>query len=133
MLLAIDAGNTNIVFAVYDGKEVRAEWRAVTETTRTADEYAVLLQPLMENAVRHGIQPLREGGSVLLRGQRDGNGIRIEISNPLPGTPPAPGNGHGLDSVRRRIAYRYGPHAKVQAGPQGDRFVVLLQLPGASA
>lgn len=47
MLLAIDAGNTNIVFAVYDGKDVRAEWRAVTETTRTADEYAVLLQPLI--------------------------------------------------------------------------------------
>ena len=48
MLLAIDAGNTNIVFAVHDGKETRAEWRAVTETTRTADEYAVLLQPLMQ-------------------------------------------------------------------------------------
>ncbi|GGY30611.1 histidine kinase [Rhodanobacter panaciterrae] len=92
----------------------------------------LLLQPLVENAVRHGIQPLREGGEVSLRGQRDGNGIRIEISNPLPNTPPAPGNGHGLDSVRRRIAYRYGPLAKVQAGPQGDRFVVLLQLPGAS-
>ncbi|HEV2681541.1 MAG TPA: histidine kinase [Rhodanobacter sp.] len=92
----------------------------------------LLLQPLVENAVRHGIQPLREGGEVLLRGQRDGAGIRIEISNPLPTTPPAPGNGHGLDSVRRRIAYRYGPLAKVQAGPQGERFVVLLQLPGAS-
>src|ERR1700744_4642904 len=48
MLLAIDAGNTNIVFAIYDGTEPRAEWRAVTETTRTADEYAVLLQPLMQ-------------------------------------------------------------------------------------
>ncbi len=48
MLLAIDAGNTNIVFAVYDGRETRAEWRAVTETTRTADEYAVLLQPLLQ-------------------------------------------------------------------------------------
>jgi len=47
MLLAIDAGNTNIVFAVHDGKEMRSEWRAVTETTRTADEYAVLLQPLL--------------------------------------------------------------------------------------
>jgi type III pantothenate kinase len=47
MLLAIDAGNTNIVFAVHDGHEARAEWRAVTETTRTADEYAVLLQPLL--------------------------------------------------------------------------------------
>ncbi|MGA7674369.1 MAG: type III pantothenate kinase [Rhizomicrobium sp.] len=47
MLLAIDAGNTNIVFAVSDGKDIRAEWRAVTKTTRTADEYAVLLAPLL--------------------------------------------------------------------------------------
>jgi type III pantothenate kinase len=48
MLLAIDAGNTNIVFAVFDGSEMRAEWRAVTETSRTADEYAVLLNPLLQ-------------------------------------------------------------------------------------
>jgi type III pantothenate kinase len=48
MLLAVDAGNTNIVFAVFDGNEMRAEWRAVTETTRTADEYAVLLNPLLQ-------------------------------------------------------------------------------------
>ena len=47
MLLAIDAGNTNIVFAVHDGKAIRAEWRAVTSATRTADEYAVLLDPLL--------------------------------------------------------------------------------------
>ncbi len=50
MLLAIDAGNTNIVFAVHDGQETRAEWRAVTETSRTADEYAVLLSPLLNIA-----------------------------------------------------------------------------------
>ncbi len=50
MLLAIDAGNTNIVFAVHDGRETRAEWRAVTETSRTADEYAVLLSPLLNIA-----------------------------------------------------------------------------------
>ena len=48
MLLAIDAGNTNIVFAVHDGREMRAEWRAVTETTRTADEWAVMLGPLLQ-------------------------------------------------------------------------------------
>ncbi|MEO9216643.1 MAG: histidine kinase [Rhodanobacter sp.] len=93
----------------------------------------LLLQPLVENAVRHGVQPLREGGEVNLRGQRIGDGIRIEISNPLPTTPPESGNGHGLDSVRRRIAYRYGPLANVQAGPQGNRFVVVLQLPGVPA
>ncbi len=92
----------------------------------------LLLQPLVENAVRHGIQPLRDGGEVTLRGWREGNGVRIEIGNPLPATPPTAGNGHGLDSVRRRVAYRYGPLAKAQAGPQGDRFVVLLQLPGVA-
>jgi type III pantothenate kinase len=47
MLLAIDAGNTNIVFAVCEGKEIRAEWRAVMDQARTADEYAVLLGPLL--------------------------------------------------------------------------------------
>src|SRR5271163_2862016 len=48
MLLVIDAGNTNIVFAVHDGHTVRAEWRAVTENSRTADEYAVMLIPLLQ-------------------------------------------------------------------------------------
>jgi type III pantothenate kinase len=48
MLLCIDAGNTNIVFAVHDGHDIRAEWRAVTETTRTADEWAVMLGPLLQ-------------------------------------------------------------------------------------
>lgn len=47
MLLAIDSGNTNIVFAVYDGKQVRGEWRSSTTTERTADEYGVWLTQLM--------------------------------------------------------------------------------------
>jgi two-component system sensor histidine kinase AlgZ len=90
----------------------------------------LLLQPLVENAVRHGIQPLREGGEITLRGHRSGNNVHIEIINPLPTTPPTGGNGHGLDSVRRRVAYRYGAQAVVRASPQGERFVVVLQLPG---
>jgi type III pantothenate kinase len=47
MLLAIDAGNTNIVFAIYDGPRMRAQWRAVTQVARTADEYAVWLNQLL--------------------------------------------------------------------------------------
>lgn len=47
MLLAIDAGNTNIVFAVYDGRERRGLWRISTDHRRTADEYAVWLMQLM--------------------------------------------------------------------------------------
>jgi type III pantothenate kinase len=48
MLLAIDTGNTNTLFAVHDGKEWRAQWRSSTDMTRTADEYAVWLSTLME-------------------------------------------------------------------------------------
>jgi type III pantothenate kinase len=47
MLLAIDAGNTNVVFAVFDGGDLRDQWRAATDKTRTADEYAVWLTQLM--------------------------------------------------------------------------------------
>lgn len=47
MLLAIDAGNTNVVFAVYDGADLRGEWRISTDPRRTADEYAVWLLQLM--------------------------------------------------------------------------------------
>lgn len=46
MLLAIDVGNTNVVFAVCAGSEIRCEWRAVTKS-RTADEYAGILAPLL--------------------------------------------------------------------------------------
>ncbi|MBR9970743.1 type III pantothenate kinase [Magnetospirillum sulfuroxidans] len=57
MLLAIDAGNTNIVFAVFDGEQVRGEWRASTQTDRTADELGVWLMQLLttENLNREDI------------------------------------------------------------------------------
>jgi type III pantothenate kinase len=47
MLLAIDAGNTNTVFAVHDGHEMRGRWRSVTKDVRTADEYGVWLIQLL--------------------------------------------------------------------------------------
>jgi type III pantothenate kinase len=48
MLLAIDAGNTNLVFALVDGGEIRARWRIATDPRRTADQYAVWLHQLLE-------------------------------------------------------------------------------------
>jgi type III pantothenate kinase len=47
MLLAIDAGNTNVVFALVEGGEIRARWRIATDPRRTADEYAVWLSQLL--------------------------------------------------------------------------------------
>ena len=48
MLLAIDAGNTNVVFALVKAREIRARWRIATDPRRTADEYAVWLRQLLE-------------------------------------------------------------------------------------
>ncbi|HUA56068.1 MAG TPA: type III pantothenate kinase [Candidatus Sulfotelmatobacter sp.] len=48
MLLAIDVGNTNTKLAIFDGETLKGAWRAATDTTRTADEYAVWLTTLME-------------------------------------------------------------------------------------
>jgi type III pantothenate kinase len=48
MLLAVDVGNTNVVFALFEGREIRTRWRIATDPRRTADEYAVWLMQLME-------------------------------------------------------------------------------------
>ncbi|MDI3308747.1 MAG: type III pantothenate kinase [Acetobacteraceae bacterium] len=48
MLLAVDAGNTNVVFAVHDGTEWRGRWRIATRADRTSDEYAVWLLALLQ-------------------------------------------------------------------------------------
>lgn len=47
MLLAADVGNTNVVFALYDGREIKARWRIATDPRRTGDEYAVWLLQLL--------------------------------------------------------------------------------------
>ena len=54
LLLAVDAGNTNTVFAIYRGDEQRGQWRAETRPDRTADEYAVwLIQLLALDGIDH--------------------------------------------------------------------------------
>ena len=56
MLLAIDAGNTNVVFALVEGMEIKTRWRIATDPRRTADEYAVWLNQLIELEGYHRTQ-----------------------------------------------------------------------------
>lgn len=66
MLLAIDIGNTNVVFALYEGPEVRARWRIATDGRRTGDEYAVWLMQLLviEGVARSDIDRIIYGSVV---------------------------------------------------------------------
>ncbi|MDA0702598.1 MAG: type III pantothenate kinase [Proteobacteria bacterium] len=62
MLLAIDSGNTNIVFALYDGEVQRGQWRASSDSHRTADEHAVWLMALM---ALQGVTPGDVSGAII--------------------------------------------------------------------
>ena len=91
---------------------------------------ALLLQPLVENAVKHGIANMLEGGVVRLAARRSGDSVAITVENRF--DPDSPGRrdlGLGLSSVRRRLEIRYGADALFEAGRQGDLYRVGLRFP----
>ena len=78
----------------------------------------LLLQPLLENAVKHGIEPKRGGGSITLRGWRDGQRLLLEISDSGVGLAPRQSNaGFGLDNIRQRLSAHYGQAGQLQLNP----------------
>ena len=90
----------------------------------------LLLQPLIENAITHGIANLPEGGWIRLEARRSGAGLSIVIENAVdPEAPPRRKNGVGLSNVRKRLEARYGERASLEAGAAGDRYRVLISLP----
>ncbi|GMN13656.1 type III pantothenate kinase [Altererythrobacter sp. MTPC7] len=91
MLLAIDVGNTNLVFAVFDGDEVRARWRIATDPRRTGDEYAVWLLQLLqiENISRSDITQVIFGSVV----PRADHNLTVLIEKYLGLTPLVAGQG----------------------------------------
>jgi hypothetical protein len=91
---------------------------------------ALLLQPLVENAVKHGIAGLVEGGAIRLEAQRRGAAVTILLENAFdPQSAAGRSLGLGLENVRRRLRVRYGEEAEMEAGPSGDRYRVSLRLP----
>ncbi len=91
---------------------------------------ALLLQPLVENAVKHGIGGLIEGGAIRLAASRSDGKVSITVRNPFDPEMPAPAQtGLGLENVRRRLRVRYGTDASMQAGPREGVYVVELRLP----
>jgi hypothetical protein len=92
---------------------------------------SLLLQPLAENAVTHGIASLLEGGTVRIAASVEEDGrLLVSVENPRDGTSPTrPGTGLGLESVRRRLEAVYGREAAVHVTPDPDRFRVRLGLP----
>ena len=90
----------------------------------------LIMQPLVENAITHGVAPALEGGIVRLHAERNGAGVRIVIENPVePDTGVQNGAGVGLKNVKMRLANLYNGDARLDVDQTGGRFRVELQLP----
>ncbi len=90
----------------------------------------LLLQPLVENAVNHGVAQLLEGGTVRLEAARAGDGVRIVVENAFDAEDTRPARrGVGLENVRRRLATQYGGTASLDVSDADGRFRVTITLP----
>ena len=97
---------------------------------------ALLLQPLVENAVYHGIQPLAAGGTVRLSACVEGGLLKITVENPfdarLSNAASKSGNGMALAYIAARLRLAFGARANLQTHALDGRYVAILTLPVAA-
>ena len=102
----------------------------VSEGVRACAVPPLVLQPLVENAVTHGIAQMLDGGAVRIEADRRGETLVIAVENPRdPDSPDPKGAGIGLRNVRRRLAALYGGDADIRVQSERESFRVELRLP----
>jgi len=114
------------------GERLQVEWRIAPGVGRVGIP-PLILQPLAENAVHHGIEPSSEPGLILITIERRGGQVEIEIVNPrVEGNtqPPGRGGNHmALDNVRERLALHYDVEANLEARAGAGDYRVKITLP----
>ncbi len=115
------------------GPRLRVSWD-VERLPRDARVPGLLLQPLLENAIYHGIEPRPEGGTVGIVGELAGELITVVVRNPVAEhQSEREGNRLALANIRERLALLYGELALVKAGRFGDEYIVTLRFPHVRA
>jgi signal transduction histidine kinase len=93
----------------------RLRWRIdVPQELRGLALAPMLVQPVVENAIRHGLEPKVEGGEVTLRMRREGDRVRIEVADTGVGFHPATRGGVGLANIRERLRALYGDAGRLE-------------------
>ncbi len=113
------------------GDRLETAWR-IDDAALPALVPTLLLQPLIENAVHHGIEPSLTGGVIAIDVARVGRYIEISITNPWQGDAAAAstrGNGIGLDNVRQRLALVHDLEATIDSNVRDGHYVVRMRMP----
>ncbi len=113
------------------GDRLRTDW-AIDELPGDALLPALTIQPLLDNAIYHGIQPLPEGGMIRIVGKRDGAKLTITIDNPLPETTPNTqheGNRLAQENVRQRLKGFYGSQGTLTVDSENGCYRVCVSFP----
>jgi two-component system sensor histidine kinase AlgZ len=115
------------------GDRLQVDWQ-IDELPMDASVPALILQPLLENAVYHGIEPLEKGGTIRVTGKREGGTAVLTIDNPVAPKLVARRAGHriGLDNVRQRLELMFHGEAQFEVFEAPERFVVTLRFPAGS-
>lgn len=111
------------------GDRLQIDW-AIEELPSDALLPPLLIQPLLENAIYHGIEPLMEGGTIRIVGSRDGKQLQLEISNPMSATKPASkGNQIAQENISARLTTLYGARGGMEVSQDDGMFRVKLNWP----
>jgi two-component system sensor histidine kinase AlgZ len=112
------------------GERLRVEWGldGVPPDTRVPP---LILQPLLENAIYHGIEPLPDGGLIRVTGSVEGKLVQISITNPVPAEDAGnhEGNRIAQDNIRQRLALAFGDRAGLETVRDGQQYRVNLRFP----
>jgi two-component system sensor histidine kinase AlgZ len=116
------------------GDRLQVQW-TLDPAANNAKLPPLLLQPLVENAVRHGVEPSAHGASIHIRTQRKANKVVVEITNTLPVvanplSQPPQGHGMALNNVRDRLRLLHDLETGFHAGVKQGLYVVHIDLPG---
>jgi two-component system sensor histidine kinase AlgZ len=111
------------------GNRLEIDWR-VDELPPAASVLPLMLQPLLENAVGHGIQSHPEGGKIVVYGRSEGERIVVTIGNPIAAEGSGSG-GHGMaiDNIRERLQLAFGSRATLLTNQDAEQFYAVLSVP----
>ena len=113
------------------GERLQMQWQ-LDESVHDALLPPLLLQPLVENAIRHGVEPNARGGKLQVRTERRGNAAQIQIINTLPPASAehqSTGHGMALDNVKARLSLLHDLQGSFSAKVRDGLYVVRLSVP----